>query len=324
MNKPKVFISRPIPADVEDYIGKFCDYEIWNSKEIIPKSELFLKLKDKDGLLLSGIEVNEEMLSLAPNLRVISTATVGYDHFDTKAMKTRNIIGTNTPHVLDDTVADLIIGLILSAARRIPELDKYVKDGKWISLDERPLYGVDVHHSTIGIIGMGRIGEVVAKRAKFGFDAKVIYYNRNRKPDVENSIGVEYCELNRLLESADFIVLMTPYTSDTYHLIDFEEFSLMKNTAIFINASRGQTVNEEALIEALQNKKILGAGLDVYEQEPISPSNPLLKIPNAVTVPHIGSATEKTAHDMAMLAAENLVKALLEGTAPNIVPELRV
>lgn len=323
MRKPKVFIAREIPKEVEDYIGEFCDYEKWDKKENIPRQELFSKLSDKEGLLLTGIKVNEELLNNAENLKVVSNISVGYNNFDIKAMKARNIIGTNTPGVLDNTVADLIFGLILSSARRITELDRYVKEGKWKAEDDKNLFGVDVHHSTLGIIGMGRIGEAVAKRARFGFDMEVLYYNRNRKENVEESLGVKYCEFQLLLEKANFIVLMTPFTKDTYHLIDSEEFNRMKKTAIFINASRGQTINESALIEALQNKKILGAGLDVYEKEPIDPENPLLKMSNVVTLPHIGSAVEKTRFDMAMSAARNMVTALSGEVPPDIVRELR-
>ena len=323
MDRPRVFIGERIPIEVEKYIGKFCDYEKWDSNEKIPRDELLRKLRDKDGVILSSLKIDEELLDNSPKLRAVSNISVGYNNFDLNAMKKRNVIGTNTPGILDDTVADLIMGIILSAARRIPELDKYVKDGKWKIKDYENLYGVDVHHSTIGIIGMGRIGEALAKRAKLGFDAEVIYYNRNRRLDVEEKLGVRYCNFKELLGKSDFIVLMTPLTSETYHLIDFEEFSMMKKTAIFINTSRGKTINEKALIEALKNKTILGAGLDVFDIEPVEPDNELLKMSNVISLPHLGSATKKTSFDMAMLAAQNLVSALLEGKTPNIVPELR-
>lgn len=323
MDRPKVFIGEHIPVEVEKYIGQFCDYEKWDSTEIMPRDELLRSLSDKDGAILHAIKIDEELLANAPKLRVVSNISVGYNNFDLEAMKKRNVIGTNTPGILDDTVADLIMGIILSVARRIPELDKYVKDGNWKLKDYETLFGVDVHHSTIGIIGMGRIGEALAKRAKLGFDAEVIYYNRNRKLDVEEKLGVRYCNFKELLGKSDFVVLMTPLTSETYHLMDFQEFNMMKKTAIFINTSRGKTINEKALIEALKNKTILGAGLDVFDVEPVAHDNELLKMSNVVTLPHLGSATEKTSFDMAMLAAENLVKALLEGNPPNIVPELK-
>lgn len=323
MTKPKVYIAKEVSKEVEDYIGEFCDYEKWESDKRITRGELLDKLSDKEGVFLSGIKIDEELLQKASKLRVVSDVSVGYDNFDLKIMKEKNIIGTNTPYVLDNTVADLIFGLVLSTARRISELDKYVKNGMWKSEDDKNLFGVNVHHTTLGIIGMGRIGEAVAKRGKFGFDMDVIYYNRNRKPEVEERLGVKYCDFQSLIQKSDFILVMTPLTKDTYHLIDFDEFNMMKETTVFINASRGDIVNEQALIEALINKKIFGAGLDVYENGIVDLNNPLLKMPNVVTLPHIGSAVEKTRNDMAMLAAKNLVEALLGETPVNMVPELK-
>lgn len=323
MNRPKVFLAHPIPNEVEEYIGKYCDYEKWDSEDIIPLEVLLDKIKDKDGVILEFFEINEEFLKHAPNLKVVANTSVGYNNFDIEAMKGREVIGTHTPYVLDDTVADLIIGLILAAARRIPELDRYVKEGNWSMGDYKNLFGVDFHHSTVGIIGMGRIGEAVAKRARLGFSAEVLYYNRKRKTELEEKLGVMYCEMDELLRRSDFVVLMTPLTDETYHLIDRDSFDKMKNNAIFINASRGKTVNERALVEALKSKRILGAGLDVFEIEPVEKDNEILKLKNVVTVPHIGSATEKATFDITQRAAENLVMALTEGSAPNIVPELK-
>lgn len=323
MAKPKVYIAKEVSKEVEDYIGEFCDYEKWESDKRITREELLDKLSDKEGVFLSGIKIDEELLQKASKLRVVSDVSVGYDNFDLKIMKEKNIIGTNTPYVLDNTVADLIFGLILSTARRISELDKYVKNGMWKAEDDKNLFGVNVHNTTLGIIGMGRIGEAVAKRGKFGFDMDVIYYNRNRKPEVEERLGVKYCDFQSLLQKSDFILVMTPLTKNTYHLIDFDEFNMMKETTVFINASRGEIVNEQALIEALENKKIFGAGLDVYEKGIVDSNNSLLKMPNVVTLPHIGSAVEKTRNDMAMLAAKNLVEALLGETPVNMVPELK-
>lgn len=323
MSKPKVYIAKKVPSEVENYIGEFCDYEKWDYEEVIPREVLLKKIEDKDGVILTGARVDDEFLNHGSKLKVVSDITVGYNNFDIEAMKKRNIIGTNTPYVLDDTVADLILGLMLCTSRRISELDKYLKDKKWKAEDDKNLFGMDVHHSKLGIIGMGRIGEAVAKRARLGFDMDVVYYNRNRKLEAEKNLGVKYVDFQCVLRESDFIVLMTPFTKETYHYIDYKEFSLMKKTAIFINASRGQTINEEALIDALKNNKIFGAGLDVYEIEPVKPENPLLKMQNVVALPHIGSATEKTRFDMAMMAAENLVKAVLGEAVPNIVPELK-
>jgi gluconate 2-dehydrogenase len=321
--KPKVFIAKPIPSKVEDYIAEHCDYRKWDSEEAIPRSQLLEELSDVDGLLISGGKIDQELLDHAPKLKVVSNLSVGYNNFDLAAMKAREVMGTNTPNVLNETVADLVFGLILATARRIPELDRYVKDGKWQSENDEHLFGVDVHHAKLGIIGMGRIGETIARRGKYGFSMDVLYYNRTRKAAAEQSLGVKYCTLQELLQESDFVVLMTPLTAETVHLIGREELALMKKTAIFINTSRGQTLDEEALIDALEKGGIRGAGLDVFGQEPVDLNNPLLKMPNVVTLPHIGSATEITRFDMAMLGARNLVKAVSGEVPPNLVEELR-
>lgn len=323
MTRPKVLITKAIAKEVEDYIGQYCDYKIINFDNKIDKELLFNEIKDVDGLLTGGIKIDEELLSHGPKLKVVSNVSVGYDNFYIDSMKARNIMGTNTPYVLDDTVADLVFGLILSTARRISEMDAYVKEGKWKKSDGENLYGVDVHHSTLGIIGMGRIGEAIAKRGKFGFDMEVLYYNRNIRPKIEKELGVKYSTLENLLRQSDFIVVMTPLTKETEHMIDYNEFTMMKKSAILINASRGKTVNEEALIHALKTKKILAAGLDVYNVEPINENNPLLDMTNVVSLPHLGSATSKTRFDMAMYAAKNLIAAVQGNIPPALVPELK-
>lgn len=321
--KQRVYIAEKVPAFVEEYIGEHYEYEKWDGNEKIPRHVLLEKIKDKHGLLNFGAIIDDELLAAAPQLKVVSNISVGYDNFNIAAMKQRDVIGTNTPYVLDDTVADLVFALMLSASRRVCELDRYVKSRKWNAEIGKEHFGLDVHHQTIGIIGMGRIGEVVAKRAKFGFDMDVLYYNRSRKEKAEQEIGATYCDLDSLLQNADFIVLLTPLTEETYHLIGEQEFNMMKETAIFINASRGKTVNETALIEALQQKKIFAAGIDTFTQEPIEKDNPLLSLQNVVTLPHIGSATLKTRRTMAMTAAKNLVAGLQGHTPPNVVNELK-
>jgi gluconate 2-dehydrogenase len=257
-------------------------------------------------------------------LKVVSSISVGYNHFHIEDMKAANVIGTHTPYVLDDTVADLVLALMLSAGRRVAELDAFVKQGKWQKgqVKETELFGMDVHHATIGIIGMGRIGEAIAKRAVHGFDMKLLYYSRSRKPEVEERFNAKFCTLEQVLEQSDYVVLMTPLTPETEHFIGREQLKLMKPSAFFINASRGATIDEQALIEALQNGTIRGAGLDVFEQEPTAVDNPLLKMPNVVTLPHIGSATDQTRFEMAMSAARSLVGALTGGKA-HVVPELK-
>lgn len=322
--KPKVYIAKKIPSFVEEYIGQYCDYEKYEGDDRESYKELLYKLHDKDGLLVTGTKIDRNLLEHAPKLKVVSNVSVGYNNFDIQSMKERNVIGTNTPGVLNDTVADLIFALILSAARKIAEMDSYVREGKWDTTDAEEMFGKDVHHATLGIIGMGRIGQAVAKRARYGFDMEVLYYNRSRKCEAEKTLGVKYSDLDTLLSKSDFVLVMTSLTDETYHMIDEKQFNLMKGDAILINASRGATVNEKALIKALEEKKILGAGLDVYEQEPVDKTNPLLKMKNVILLPHVGSATKKTRSDMAMLAAQNMVKALQGEIPPNTVPELKL
>ena len=318
--KPKVYATYPILEQVEKIMAEYCDIRQWQGNGRIPRDILSKEIADAEGLYTAGSSmvgrIDEELLTHAPHLKVISNVSVGYNNFDVEAMNKRNIIGTNTPHVLDETVADLAFALILSTARRITELDQFVKDGNWKpTTNYREIYGKDVHSTTLGIIGMGRIGEAIARRAKFGFNMDVLYFNRNRKPEAEEKYGAEYCDLTSLLTRADYIVLVTPLTPETFQIIGKEEFKLMKKSAVFINISRGQTVDEQALIQALQNGEIHGAGLDVFEKEPVDPDNPLLQMSNVVTVPHIGSATARTEAAMAMRAAENLV-AVLRGKEP--------
>ncbi len=314
--KPNVYITLPIPEEVENYIAKFCTIRKWAEDKPIPREVLLEELADIEGLYTTGGSIDDELLGHAPHLKVVSNVSVGYNNFNLAAMKKRNVIGTNTPYVLDETVADLAFALILATGRRIPELDRLVKEGNWgHTKDDKEFFGVDVHSSTLGIIGMGRIGEAIARRAKFGFNMDVLYYNRNRKPEVEERLAVQYENLESLLEKSDYVLLMTPLTPETKHLIGEKEFKRMKDTAIFINVSRGQTVDEQAMIQALQNKKIAAAGLDVFYNEPVERDNPLLKMDNVVTVPHIGSATQRTRDAMAMRAAENLV-AVVTGKEP--------
>ncbi|GAE32184.1 2-hydroxyacid dehydrogenase [Halalkalibacter hemicellulosilyticus] len=310
MSRPIVFSDKPLPKEIQAYLANHVKLTMWEEAHKLKREQLFEKLQGVDGFMTSGELINEELLQNAPNLRAVSTISVGYDHFDLNAMRKHQIIGTHTPYVLDDTVADLVLSLMLATARRIPELDALTKSGCWKKGDSRQLFGVDVHHKKLGIIGMGRIGEKIAKRAKYGFDMDVSYFNRKRKKGMEQQLGLHYEELEVLLRESDFIVLMVPLTNETKHFIGAHEFTLMKPSSIFINASRGQTVDEEAMTEALLTGEILAAGLDVYEQEPIHPTNPLLNLKNVVTLPHIGSATSETRDAMAMMAAKNIVAAL--------------
>jgi len=324
MNKPKVLIPYQLEAAARAYIAEHCEIIEFPQGRKLDQALLHDLVSDIDGMLQAGVRIDADLLAHAPQLKIVANCSVGYNNFDTEAMKARGVLGTNTPYVLDDTVADLVLALMLAAARRVAELDLRVKAGEWeSSLKGEAAFGVDVHHKTLGIIGMGRIGEAVAKRAKFGFDMDIAYTNRSRKPEAERTYDARYLPLETLLREADFIVLMTPLTPQTRRMIGKEQFAIMKRTAVFVNASRGQTVDEEALIEALRDGTIYAAGLDVFEQEPIDPANPLLALPNAVTLPHIGSATHKTRTDMAMRAARNLVAGVTGLVPPDVVAELR-
>ncbi|MFH5183672.1 2-hydroxyacid dehydrogenase [Paenibacillus sp. TAB 01] len=325
MSKPRALILKAMPEEARRLIGEHCEMIEYRSGYLPGREELLALLSDVEGILQTDVRIDSELLKHAPKLMAVSNQSVGYNNFDTSVMKERGIIGTHTPYVLDDTVADLIFALILSAARRVPELDLLVKQGKWgkDGAKAEHYFGMDVHHSTIGIIGMGRIGEAVAKRAALGFDMKVLYSNRTRKPHAEEAYGARYCDLEPLLQESDYVVLMAPLTPETKGMIRKEQFELMKRTAIFINASRGPLVDEHDLADVLAHGRILAAGLDVYCEEPVDPRHPLLQLPNAVTLPHIGSATARTRYDMAMTAANNLVGALLGDRAIHVVPELK-
>ncbi|MFD1067029.1 2-hydroxyacid dehydrogenase [Oceanobacillus locisalsi] len=321
--KPKVFITKPISKKVEKYIGEHCDYKIWREEKPIPE-ELFTKeISDIDGLMTPKAYITEQFLTKAPKLKVVSHISAGYDTFDIDAMQRRKVIGTHTPYVLDETVADLTFGIMIMTARKLSEFDRYVKNKKWKKNDNQDFFGKDVHHSTLGIFGMGRIGEKIVRRAVKGFNMEVIYNNRHRRLDLENEYGVEYREKDILLENADFILSMLPLTEQTFHFFDKEEFKMMKTDALFFNCSRGQVVNEKALTEALINKEIAGAGLDVFEEEPIDLKNPLLEMKNVVTTPHMASATKEARECMAMRAAENLVAGVTGHVPRDVVKELK-
>lgn len=322
LKKPKVFIAYKIYEDSESYIGEHCDYTKLDFSKKVTFEDLKEGIKDADGIVVMGTRIDENLLQYAENLKVVSNVSVGYNNLDIEAMKRRGIIGTHTAGVLDNTVADTIFGLILNVARRFPKLENYARAGKWKKGDNEIFYGKDVHHSTLGIIGFGRIGETVAKRAK-GFDMDIVYHNRKRKPEAEEKYGAKYVEMDELLKTADFVLVMTPLNEETHHLIGEAEFKLMKKEAFLINAARGSVVDEKALIKALEDGEIAGAGLDVYEQEPIDPNNPLLKMDNTVTLPHVGSSTLKTRQEMAMLAAKTIVDVLYDRPTDYVVPELR-
>jgi gluconate 2-dehydrogenase len=317
--KQKVVVYKKVPVDVLMFLSEKFEVIYFKNLEDRKDSNFLQELHTAHGLLGSSLKIDKELLDHAPNLKIVSNISVGYDNLDIEELNKRGIQATNTPGVLVDTTADTIFGLLLATARRMPELDFYVKSGKWNGTKNEDLFGVDVHHKVLGIIGMGSIGKAIAKRAHFGFDMDILYHNRLRNEQVEKEFNAAYCELDELLKTSDFVCLMTPHTPETDKLIGEREFHLMKDTAIFINGSRGRNVDEAALIYALQNQQILAAGLDVYETEPINKENPLLKLPNVVTLPHIGSATKETRDKMARLAAENLAAGLESKVPLNLI-----
>ncbi|PDO89127.1 glyoxylate/hydroxypyruvate reductase GhrB [Kosakonia pseudosacchari] len=262
------------------------------------------------GLLGSSEKVDSELLAKMPQLRATSTVSVGYDNFDVDALNARKILLMHTPTVLTETVADTIMALVLSSARRVVEVAERVKAGEWTSGIGADWFGIDVHHKTLGIIGMGRIGLALAQRAHFGFGMPILYNARRHHTEAEERFQARYCDLDTLLKESDFVCLVLPLTDETHHLIGKAQFEMMKKSAIFINAGRGPVVDEAALIEALKNGEIHAAGLDVFEQEPLPVDSPLLSLPNVVALPHIGSATHETRYNMAECAVDNLIDAL--------------
>lgn len=315
--KPKVYITRRIPESAYKRIADSCDVEMWKEENIpVPRSVLEQKIRDIDGLLsLLTDPIDRELIGLSQRLEVISNMAVGFNNIDITEASRRGILVTNTPRVLTETTADLTFALLLAAARRIVEASHYLRAGKWKTWSPMLLTGQDVYGSTIGIIGMGRIGEALARRAK-GFDMRILYYNRSRKEEAEQRYDMEYSAMDRLLAESDYVCVMVPYSKETHHLIGSCELAQMKHTAVLINTARGGIVDEDALYDALLSGTIWAAGLDVFEEEPVEMDNRLLTLSNVVTLPHIGSASVKTRTLMAELAASNLLQAL-SGETPS-------
>jgi glyoxylate reductase len=293
---------------------------MWQEEEQpVPREVLEREIADIDGLFCLLTEsVDKELLEKAKNLKVISNMAVGYNNIDIEFAREKGITVTNTPGVLTEATADLTFALLMATARRLVESADYLRAGKWETWSPMQLTGQDIYGATLGIIGMGRIGEALARRAK-GFDMNMLYYNRSRKLKVEEDLGLTYVEMDMLLQEADFVCIMTPYTPETKNLIGERELSMMKPTSILLNTARGGIVNEAALYNALKQGTIWAAGLDVFEQEPVLLDHPLLTLQNVVTLPHIGSASIKTRMSMAELAAENLLLAINNQTPKFVV-----
>jgi len=319
-NKPKVLVARAIFPDLLAKLEESFEVCSNQADQVLTAEELQKELESVAGALVTGSErIDAAALAHAKNLKIVANISVGYNNFDVPAITAAGVMATNTPDVLTDTTADFGFALLMATARRITESEHWVRGGHWDkwSIVHNPL-GMDLHHSTIGIIGMGRIGQGIAKRA-LGFGMKVIYHNRNRLSEVdEKACGASYVSKEELLRTADHVVLVLPYTPENHHTIGAKEIALMKPTATLVNIARGGIVDDMALAQALKDKKIFAAGLDVFEGEPkVNPE--LLKLSNVVLAPHIASATEKTRRAMIDLAVENLRAALAGKKPPSLI-----
>ncbi|ALX50264.1 2-hydroxyacid dehydrogenase [Lentibacillus amyloliquefaciens] len=318
--KKKIVAYNRVEQPVLDDLKEKYDVGFFKNIDTKKDPEFLEHLSEAEGIIGLETPVDRELLDNAPNLKVISNVSVGYNNLELNEMTKRKVMGTNTPGILTDTVADAVFSILTATARRIPELDNFVKNGHWQAeaIGEEH-YGINIHHKTLGIIGMGRIGKAIAQRGHFGFDMDILYHSRSRKPDAEEAYSAGYRNLDELLQESDFVCMITPLTKETEGMIGKREFQLMKQSAIFINGSRGKTIVEKDLIEALENGDITAAGLDVFAREPVEPDNPLLKMNNVVTTPHMGSSTHETELAMSELAAQNLEAGINDEKPPNLV-----
>ena len=311
MSKPRVFVTRLIPEKGLHMVQEFCHCEVWTDETPPPYEVLVEKVKGVDGLLsLLTDRIDLNLLDAAgPSLRVISQMAVGTDNIDIPTATARHVPVGNTPGVLTETTADFAWALLMAAARRVVEGEKFVQAGRWKTWGPTLLMGQDVHGAILGIIGFGRIGQAVARRAR-GFSMRILYSDPQRRPEAEIETGAEYATQDELLSKADFITLHTPLTQETYHLISEAQLRVMKPSAVLVNTSRGGVVDPDALLTALHEGWIAAAALDVTEPEPIPADNPLLQLENLIIVPHIASASVQTRSTMAKMAAENLIAGL--------------
>ena len=323
MPKPKVYVTRELPERGLKIIKEHFDTEVWPEYAPPPKKVIIEKARNVDALatLLSD-KIDAEVFDAAPKLKIVAQMAVGFDNIDIPEATKRGIYVTNTPEVLTDTTADFAWALLLAVARRVVEADKYVRSGQWkVGWHPMMMQGRDVHGATLGIIGAGRIGFAVAKRAT-GFDMKILFYDVVPRPEMEK-LGAKKVDMETLLRESDFVSIHVPLMKETHHLINEEKLKLMKKTAYLINNSRGPVVDEKALYQALKEGRIAGAALDVFEQEPTPVDNPLLKLDNVVVAPHISSASYETRSRMAEMVAENLVAFFKGEKPPNLVnPEV--
>lgn len=319
MNKPKVFLTRKLPDEVMERLMEETELEVNPEDRVLSKEEIINGIKGKDALLcLLTDKIDEEVLSSNPRLKIVANYAVGYNNIDVQSASSLGIPVSNTPGVLTDTSADLAFTLLMAVSRRIVEADAYLRSGEWGGWGPLQYLGPDIHGAVLGIVGLGRIGKAVAKRAK-GFGMTIKYWNRTRLSDEEEQREeMEYLPLDELLKFADYVSLHVAFAPETTHLISDREFRLMKPTSVLINTSRGAVVDEKALVRALKDGKIWGAGLDVFENEP-SIEEELLTMKNVVLLPHLGSASFATRTKMGMMALENILAAWKGDKIPNLV-----
>ncbi|NIO37096.1 D-glycerate dehydrogenase [Candidatus Bathyarchaeota archaeon] len=320
MSKLKVYVTREIPERGLGIIRKSFHAEIWSEYAPPPKKVIIEKIREMDAIVsLLSDQIDAEVFDAGSKLKIVAQLAVGFDNIDVKEATKRGIYVTNTPGVLTETTADFAWALLMSVGRRVVEADNYVRTGKWkVGWHPSMLSGRDVYGATLGIVGAGRIGASVARRAK-GFNMKVLYYDVISRPELEKELGAKRVELDRLFAGSDFVSVHVPLMESTHHLINEERLKLMKKTAYLINNSRGPVVDERALYKALKEGRIAGAGLDVFEEEPTQITNPLLKLDNVVVAPHISSASHETRSQMAKMVADNLVSFFSGKRPPNLV-----
>ena len=308
--KQRVVVYKTLPDHLTQQLQAEFDVTLFDRITEANRPAFLEALKTAHGIIGASLPMTNAMLDGAPELKIASTISVGVDQFDLAYFRQRGLILAHTPGVLNEATADTILALILATARRVVELAEYVKAGQWKGSIGEAQFGLNVHGKTLGLIGMGRIGSAVARRAHHGFGMPILYHNTRPNAEAERELGARYVSRDELLAQSDFVCLMLPLTPQTERMIGAREFGVMKRSAIFINASRGRIVDEAAMITALQERTIHGAGLDVFEVEPLPADSPLLKLSNVVALPHIGSATHETRQAMAELAVANLVAGL--------------
>lgn len=317
--KPRLLVTREVFEETLDYLAQHCEVESNQQDIVLDPEGLAQRIKDQDGVMCSLTDrIDARLLAHCLRLKVVANIAVGYNNIDLDACTAHGVMATNTPDVLTDTTADFAFALLLATARRLTEGEAYIRTDQWSGWYLKQLLGVDVHHATLGIIGMGRIGRVIARRAQ-GFEMRVIYHNRKRlAADIEQRLNANYVSQDEVLEQADFVILQMPYTPQTHHLIGTAELKKMKSSAILINSTRGGIVDDAALVQALKQGTIRATGLDTFEGEPqLNPEFMALK--NVVLAPHIGSSTEATRRAMAMTAARNAVAVLTGSAPPNLL-----